>query len=120
MAAAELAGIADILPPAAPAIGVGDDYWWLLALLPLLWWLWRHWQRSGRWHWLLWRLRRQLMAQRIDGRHAANLLWWAFRRQHPAKPVPSLKSAFDQARFAASPPEPSQLLRLLEQVRDVG
>ncbi len=121
MAAPELAGIVDILPAAAPAAGSATAAWWLLALPPLLWATWRYWQRSGRWHWLLWRLPRRVRAGRLDPRRAADLLWQACRQQR-GEPVPGtpLRAAFDRARFAAQAPDLATLQRLLQGVRDAG
>lgn len=121
MATSELAGIVDILPPPTPSTGMGADYWLWLALLPLLWWLWRRWRQSGHWQWRIWRLQRRVQAQRLGTRGAADLLWRTYRQRWPdAIPAPEFKAAFDQARFAARPPAPSQLQWLFQQVRDAG
>lgn len=120
MAAPELAGIVDILPATPPPAG-GGTAWWLLALPPLLWGLWRYWQRRGRWRWRLWRLPRRVRAGRLDPRQAADLLWRAYRQRRPgADHDTPLRAAFDRARFAAQAPDLATLQRLLQGVRDAG
>lgn len=120
MAGSELAGIVDILPPAAPPATPAGDLAWLLLLPPVLWLLWRYWSHSGRWQWRLWWLRRRLRSQQVDARRAAELLWQAYRQRCTGSvPAAPLKAAFDAARFAPHPATTEQLLRLLQQVRDV-
>lgn len=118
MAEDRLAGIADILPPAAPPDETGAMSWLLLLLLlPLCGWAWRWWRRQGRLDWQLWRLGRTVSRQRMDTRAAADRLAAVLRGRALDQ---ALREQLDQARFAASPVGPEAFLGLLQQINRTG
>ena len=106
MTPADLDGIADILPLAQPSPWPALITALLIVLLALFVFF------SFRYFNPLARIERQLRGGKIASRRAAHML-----ARH-ARHDPRIASRLDRLRFARRPPDPAELLRLIEALRD--